>query len=113
MSGLARSRRRQRVGSRLAGVLSLSGVRGTGTGDLPLELGIGMGVVNGVPLPVIGTAEVISNHFGRWARVIPGRDKKENIANSISKATGNRAYHKMMFSPYSLLGIAQSRIMAS
>ena len=56
--------------------------------DLPLELGIGMGVVNGVPLPVIGTAEVISNHFGRWARVIPGRDKKENIANSISKATG-------------------------
>ena len=56
--------------------------------DLPLELGIGMGVVNGVPLPVIGTAEVISNHFGRWARVIPGRNKKENIANSISKATG-------------------------
>ena len=47
-----------------------------------------MGVVNGVPLPVIGTAEVISNHFGRWARVIPGRNKKENIANSISKATG-------------------------
>ena len=47
-----------------------------------------MGVVYGVPLPVIGTAEVISNHFGRWARVIPGRNKKENIANSISKATG-------------------------
>ena len=56
--------------------------------DLPLELGIGMGVVNGVPLPVIGAVESISKSFGRWARIIPGRDKKENVANSISKATG-------------------------
>ena len=56
--------------------------------DLPLELGMGMGVVNGVPLPVIGTVESISKSFGRWARIIPGRDKKENVANSISKATG-------------------------
>tara|TARA_B100001175_G_C19514782_1_gene646574 strand:- start:9499 stop:11634 length:2136 start_codon:yes stop_codon:yes gene_type:complete len=56
--------------------------------DLSLEIGIGMGVVNGVPLPVIGTADTISKSFGRWARITPGREKKENVANSISKATG-------------------------
>ena len=56
--------------------------------DLKLELGLGMGIVNGVPLPVIGTAESISNSFGRWARITPGTTKKESVANSISKATG-------------------------
>ena len=56
--------------------------------DLRLELGMGMGIVNGVPLPVIGTAESISNSFGRWVRITPGTTKKENVANSISKATG-------------------------
>ena len=39
--------------------------------DLKLELGIGMGIVNGVPLPVIGTAESIADSFGRWARITP------------------------------------------
>ncbi len=56
--------------------------------DLKLELGIGMGIVNGVPLPVIGTAESIADSFGRWARITPGTTKKESVANSISKATG-------------------------
>ena len=56
--------------------------------DLPLELAIGMAVVNGVPMPVSGTPATISENFERWGKVIPGREKKENIANRISKATG-------------------------
>ena len=56
--------------------------------DVNLEIAIGMGVVNGIPLPVVGTTETISSMFGRWARITPGRQKKESVANSISKATG-------------------------
>ena len=56
--------------------------------DLSLELAIGMAVVNGVPMPVSGTPATISENFERWGKVIPGREKKENIANRISKATG-------------------------
>ena len=56
--------------------------------DLPLELAIGMAVVNGVPMPVSGTPATISENFERWGKVIPGGEKKENIANRISKATG-------------------------
>ena len=47
-----------------------------------------MGVVNGVPMPVVGTTETISGMFGRWAKITPGSRKKEDVANSISKATG-------------------------
>ena len=56
--------------------------------DLPLELAIGMAVVNGVPMPVSGTPATISENFERWAKVLPGREKKESVANRISKATG-------------------------
>jgi len=56
--------------------------------DLPLEMAIGMAVVNGVPIPVSGTPSTISEHCERWAKVTPGREKKESIANRISKATG-------------------------
>ena len=56
--------------------------------DLSLELAIGMAVVNGVPMPVSGTPATISENFERWGKVIPGREKKENVANRISKATG-------------------------
>ena len=56
--------------------------------DLPLELAIGMAVVNGVPMPMSGTPATISENFERWGKVIPGREKKENVANRISKATG-------------------------
>ena len=56
--------------------------------DLPLELAIGMAVVNGVPMPVSGTPATISENFERWCKVIPGREKKESLANRISKATG-------------------------
>jgi len=56
--------------------------------DLSLELAIGMAVVNGTPMPVSGTPATISENFERWATISPGREKKESIANRISKATG-------------------------
>ena len=56
--------------------------------DLPLELAVGMAVVNGVPMPVSGTPSTISEHCQRWVKLTPGREKKEAVANRISKATG-------------------------
>ncbi len=56
--------------------------------DLPLELGMGIGVINGVPLPICGTIETISDMFEKWIKISPGREKKESIANKISKASG-------------------------
>ncbi|MEC8874435.1 MAG: NFACT RNA binding domain-containing protein, partial [Candidatus Thermoplasmatota archaeon] len=56
--------------------------------DMSLELAIGLAVVNGVPMPVSGVPATISEFCQRWAKVTPGRDKKENVANIISKATG-------------------------
>ena len=56
--------------------------------DLPLELAVGMAVVNGVPMPVSGTPSTISEHCQRWVKVTPGREKKEAVVNRISKATG-------------------------
>ena len=56
--------------------------------DMNLEIGMGIGVINGVPLPVCGTVETISKVFEKWIKIIPGREKKESIANKIAKATG-------------------------
>ena len=56
--------------------------------DLHLQIGMGIGVINGVPLPVCGTVETISQIFEKWIKIMPGREKKESIANKISKATG-------------------------
>ena len=56
--------------------------------DLPLELAIGLAVVNGVPMPVSGVPGTIARICERWAKVVPGREKKESIANKISKCTG-------------------------
>ena len=56
--------------------------------DLRLELGMGIGVINGIPLPVCGTVETISDTFEKWIKITPGREKKESIANKIAKATG-------------------------
>ncbi len=56
--------------------------------DLRLELGMGIGVINGIPLPVCGTVETISDIFEKWIKITPGREKKESIANKIAKATG-------------------------
>jgi predicted ribosome quality control (RQC) complex YloA/Tae2 family protein len=56
--------------------------------DLPLELAVGMAVVNGTPMPVSGTPATISVNFERWAKILPGHEKKESVANRISKTTG-------------------------
>jgi len=56
--------------------------------DLPLELAVGMAVVNGVPIPISGVPDTVSKFCQRWAKILPGRQKKENVANKISKATG-------------------------
>ncbi len=56
--------------------------------DTPLELAIGLAVINGVPLPVSGVPKTVSEICERWARIFPGMEKKEFIANRISKSTG-------------------------
>jgi predicted ribosome quality control (RQC) complex YloA/Tae2 family protein len=56
--------------------------------DTPLEIAIGLAVVNGVPLPVSGVPKVISEMCHRWVKIVPGREKKDSVANRISKSTG-------------------------
>ena len=56
--------------------------------DISLNMGIGIGIINGVPLPILGTPETISKIFPRWGKIIPSKEKKEIVANKISKATG-------------------------
>ena len=56
--------------------------------DVPLEIAIGLAVVNGVPMPVSGVPSTISEICERWDRISPGREKKEAVANRISKSTG-------------------------
>ena len=56
--------------------------------DVKMELAIGFGIVNGIPLPIPGTSAGVSNLCQRWAIITPGREKKETIANRIAKATG-------------------------
>jgi predicted ribosome quality control (RQC) complex YloA/Tae2 family protein len=56
--------------------------------DLPLEIGFGIAIINGVPLPITGPVAAIKSVCGRWAKIVPGQTKKENIANRIAKSTG-------------------------
>lgn len=56
--------------------------------DVPMEIAIGFATVNGIPIPVSGTATGVSNLCQRWALIKPGREKKETLANRIAKATG-------------------------
>jgi len=56
--------------------------------NIPLEMAIGLSTVNGVPLPLSGIPKTISRICKRWIKITPGREKKESIANKISKATG-------------------------
>ena len=56
--------------------------------DTPLEIAVGLAVVNGVPLPVSGVPKIISEMCERWARIVPGIEKKDSVANRISKSTG-------------------------
>jgi len=56
--------------------------------DLPLEIGFGIAIINGVPLPITGPVLAIKSVCGRWAKIVPGQTKKETVANRIAKATG-------------------------
>ena len=56
--------------------------------DLTLRLAIGLGTVNGVPLPIPGSPQAISALCERWVEVRPGNVKKEKAASMISKSTG-------------------------
>ena len=56
--------------------------------DLTMELTLGMVAINGIPLPMVGTHEAISNICQRWIRLSPGTQKKEQVATRIAKATG-------------------------
>ena len=53
-----------------------------------MELTLGMVAINGVPLPMVGTHDVISELCPRWIRLKPGTQKKEHVATQIAKATG-------------------------
>ena len=55
---------------------------------MPLEMAIGLAVVNGVPLPLCGIPRVISQICPRWVKIAPGHEKKDSVANKISKSTG-------------------------
>ena len=56
--------------------------------DVSMEIAIGFSIINGIPIPVSGTAEGVSKLCERWALITPGREKKETIANRIAKSTG-------------------------
>ena len=56
--------------------------------DLTLRLAIGLGTVNGVPLPIPGSPQAVSALCERWVEVRPGNVKKEKAATIISKSTG-------------------------
>jgi len=56
--------------------------------DVQMEIAIGFATINGIPIPVSGTASGISNLCQRWALIKPGHEKKETLANRIAKATG-------------------------
>ena len=56
--------------------------------NLPTELTLGVVAINGIPLPLVGTHSTVSAICERWARIQPGIEKKESVANKIAKATG-------------------------
>ncbi|MEC9090002.1 MAG: hypothetical protein VYC11_01400, partial [Candidatus Thermoplasmatota archaeon] len=56
--------------------------------DIEMNLTLGMIAINGIPLPLIGTHDVVSSICQRWVKLAPGNQKKELVATRISKATG-------------------------
>ena len=69
------------------GSFVVRGIRGWHR-DLVLRLAIGLGTVNGVPLPIPGSPRTISSICQRWVEIRPGNMKKEKAASIISKSTG-------------------------
>lgn len=56
--------------------------------DLDVCLGLGIVAINGVPLVVTGTPDVIRSMCVRYAILRPGMIKKERLANTMYKVTG-------------------------
>ena len=56
--------------------------------DLEMKMAIGLICINGIPLLLGGTNEIVSTLCTRWAEIQPSMQKKEKLANLISKNTG-------------------------
>jgi len=56
--------------------------------DIDLRLGLGLVAINGIPLLMASTPEMIAEICLRYIIISPGREKKEMLANRIYKATG-------------------------
>ncbi len=56
--------------------------------DLEMKMAIGLICINGIPLLLGGTSEIVSSLCTRWAEIQPSMQKKEVLANLISKNTG-------------------------
>ena len=56
--------------------------------DLDVKIGIGIVAINGVPLLMSGTPELILSICSRYAILTPGIAKKDRLANRIYKNTG-------------------------
>ena len=56
--------------------------------DIDMNLGIGLVAINGIPLLMASTPELIAEKCIRYLVICPGREKKETLANRIYKATG-------------------------
>ncbi len=56
--------------------------------DMDVRLGIGIVAVNGVPLILTGSPDLIKSTCSRYAVLAPGMTKKEQLANAIYKITG-------------------------
>ena len=56
--------------------------------NMPTEISLGVVAINGIPLPLVGTAAAIESVCERWIKLQPGTLKKENIANQIANSTG-------------------------
>ena len=56
--------------------------------DLEMKMAIGLICINGIPLLLGGTSEIVSSLCERWAEIQPSNQKKEKLANQISKNTG-------------------------
>jgi hypothetical protein len=53
-----------------------------------MKMAIGLVCINGIPLLLGGTSEIVSSLCTRWAEIQPSIHKKEVLANKISKNTG-------------------------
>lgn len=56
--------------------------------DIDVCIGLGVVAINGVPLVLTGSPEVIREHCPRYIVLRPGITKKERLANQIYKITG-------------------------